>query len=112
MKYVMFKRSFPMLSIDRVSGSNLGRCYNEHIYEVKSYVLLTDERIMQLRNAGFLGYGQEYGIKSRRVDIDMSRPVEIDEATGEVVSNAPVNVYTNEPVKPTPPERLRRRVLR
>lgn len=101
MTYVIFKRSFPTLSVDRVSGSNLGRCYNEHIYEVKSYIPITDERMTKLREAGFLGYGQEYGIRSRRVEVDMSQPVEVNEATGEP-TGAPAYDYRGELVAPHP----------
>jgi hypothetical protein len=50
----------PSLQITTTGGANLGRCYNASYFQVVSTKKLTDVQIRQLRDMGFLGYGQEF----------------------------------------------------
>lgn len=45
--------------VDYVGHRNLGRCYNEYQYLVRSEGLLTDRDIQELKDGGSIGYGQE-----------------------------------------------------
>ena len=48
------------IEIEMVKGSQIGNCYYQHEYEVRSKQALSDAKIRALRAAGFLGYGQEF----------------------------------------------------
>ena len=50
----------PFLTIAVESTRNLGRCYNETVYKVTSKSPLNVKKIRSLRDAGFVGYGQEF----------------------------------------------------
>lgn len=54
----------PILCIEPAGGSELGRCYNAHHYRVTSNSELKPEKFKALREAGVLGYGQEYTVSA------------------------------------------------
>lgn len=51
-----------VLRIEHAGGANLGRCYNAHSFRVTSNRPLKSEDFKSLRDAGVLGYGQEYRV--------------------------------------------------
>jgi hypothetical protein len=55
----------PDLSIQATGSTKLGRCYYEGRYKIVSYCKLTSDQIQALWKAGFLGAGQQFGIKSQ-----------------------------------------------
>lgn len=54
--------TLPVLEIYRRGGANIGRCYNAQYFEIRCSHELSNEKIHKLREAGFLGYGQEFYI--------------------------------------------------
>lgn len=60
-----FKITRPSLAIEHFYSSNIGRSLTADRYKITSRVKLTLERIYLLREAGFLGPGQEFHIYSR-----------------------------------------------
>jgi|SRR5690349_5508114 len=55
----------PQLAIESTYTKNLGRCYNAYGFKVVSRGRLTQKQLQALREAGFLGYGQGFEIKSQ-----------------------------------------------
>lgn len=45
--------------VQYVGHRNIGRCYNEYQYLVKSVGPITDRDISELKEGGHIGYGQE-----------------------------------------------------
>jgi len=62
--------SHPILQIEIVDGSKLGNCYYSQTYKITSLSPLNKEDIENLRNSGFLGYGQEFGVKNDLIHYD------------------------------------------
>lgn len=54
----------PLLTIECTGSKNLGSCYNAAYFKITSPNRMKAERIMKLRAAGVLGYGQEFYITS------------------------------------------------
>jgi hypothetical protein len=52
------------LEVVVTGGRQLGRCYHETTYLVKCRWKLKHDKLTALREAGFLGYGQEFMITS------------------------------------------------
>lgn len=77
----------PSLTIENVGAANLGRCYNAYTYRITSYRELKREDIKALRDAGWLGYGQEYRLATLEPIVDTYTPVGLN--------------YFNEPHKPS-----------
>lgn len=96
----------PTLSVERAGGKNLGNCYNAHYYKVTSTERLDEKRLRALRAGGFLGYGQDFIIKSKcdgtepAADIEYLPCVEKDE-NGKIVNYDPHNPYTGKPYAPS-----------
>lgn len=106
----------PNLAIELVSSRSLGRCYNAAVYRITSARPLDSTAFRSLREAGFIGYGQEFTILHRKADgsvqpvpdrldwrsvrdveptgFDNVPCVDIDDRTGEVVRNPSVNSYS------------------
>jgi hypothetical protein len=117
----VYKHDHPQLSIVHVSERNLGRCYNEHRYRITSMIPLSAKRIRSLREAGFLGCGQEFSFVQRTdkatckvpEDLDWRTQYvepsghyevqcsEVDDRTGEVIRVPSVNPYSGKEDQPT-----------
>ena len=88
----------PSLTVKCIGGRNLGRCYNESTYEVRSDRELKRATIDALYEAGFLGYGQGFSVSPVRVETVMVSPVV---KQGDLVlDEPPINPYTGELYKP------------
>lgn len=59
-KSYVYRNSRPLLTVENAGGAHLGNCYNSMKFLVTSLHPLSMEDIRALRNAGFLGYGQEF----------------------------------------------------
>jgi len=117
-----YKATRPNLVIECTGGASLGRCYSAGYYKVVSKFPLDKEKLMHLRDAGFLGIGQEF--YCFRIDVnkssqpvpdtidwrdakveptfeDVIQCVEIDERTGEIINSNPINQYSGKPYVPT-----------
>lgn len=118
----VYRGSRARLTIENAGGRNLGRCYNASYYKVTSQDRLDMERLCKLREAGFLGYGQEFeahfineeGKKvavEAKVDwqspkieptgVDVVQCSEVDEDTNEVIKCPSINPYTGKEDVPT-----------
>lgn len=60
-----YKNPRPALVIESMGGANLGRCYNSMSYRVTSVEKINRDNLIKLRDAGFLGYGQEFTVHSQ-----------------------------------------------
>mgnify|MGYP003351938383 CR=1 FL=1 len=113
----LYKHSHPELSIVVRAGRRLGNCYNEFSYRVTSLRRLSPKEILALRQAGFLGWGQQFTVtqlmpdgtsrhypmiesdsstKSKNVpsgyyEVQCS---DVDEITNEIVKCPSINPYT------------------
>lgn len=121
-KSYVYRNPRPQLSIELAGGANLGRCYSATYYRVTSTRPLDAKTIRSLRDAGFLGYGQEFMFHQRLPDGNKARVpdeldwrttkdvapsgtemipcVEVDDRTGEPTGNPPVNPYSGKLYEP------------
>lgn len=60
-----YRNERPSLAIRFVSEQNLGRCYNSYTYEITSLRRLSREKIIGLKELGFVGSGQMFNINSQ-----------------------------------------------
>lgn len=97
MTYRVYKNPRPKLTIESTGGANLGRCYNSMSYTVTSTDKLKRDTLNALRDAGFLGYGQEFYIHSKCDGTEEPAGKDtvtcklVHERTGEVVGEEPEN---------------------
>lgn len=118
----------PSLVIEHAGGGNLGNCYNSMSYKITSLHPMTQKELFLLRDAGFLGYGQEFycyfekadgskvGVPSEKdwlpqqyktgkgpepTGIDIVPCVEVDDRTGKVLNIKYINTYSGKEVQPT-----------
>lgn len=111
----------PKLTVELSGGTSLGNCYSASYYKVTSSHPLSMKDLTLLREAGFLGYGQEFYVKQVIGDDRIGVPAaldwqtspnvkasghdviecsEVSNQTGEVVRVPAINPYSNEPYKP------------
>jgi len=94
----------PSIAIVCTGGRSLGNCYSESTFEITARRRLERKQIHALWDAGFIGYGQEFGVTSQcdgneepaGVDI-VPCTVEID---GKPTGDAPINPYTGNMYEP------------
>jgi hypothetical protein len=120
MKDVIWSNDRAALTIQNGSGRQLGNCYSASDYIVTTTQPLDQEQIAALRDAGFLGYGQEFYIRGQQIEgklvpvpakltwetrrdvkpsgIDKVPPRVYDRQTGEQLNEQPVNQYTGNPI--------------
>lgn len=104
-KAFIYRNSRPTLAVEYTGESRLGRCYSEARYRVTSRRRLTSDRLKALFSAGFLGVGQEFGVKSR---CDGSEdpaghdtvPCVVVDSDGVPTAEPPINPYSGEPYAP------------
>lgn len=118
-KDVLWSNPRAELTVESGGGRELGNCYSASTYVVTALHPLDAEQINALRNAGFLGYGQEFHIRGQQVDGQMAPvPAKLDwqtrpkikpsgmdkvaarvrdRATGNWLDEPPVNQYTGQP---------------
>ena len=95
--YFMYPAIRPQLSVECTGGANLGNCYNASYYRVTSITPLTKKSILALRDAGFLGYGQEFLLNSPcdgkevPAGMDLMPCKEMDERTRKIVNENPLS---------------------
>lgn len=105
-KSCYFFNKRPLLSIEGAGGKSLGRCFYEGNYKITSLTKLTRDSIKKLWEAGLLGSGQTWGIKSKcdgseePAGFDLVEGTMVDSYTGEKLNIPPVN-YFGEPVPPS-----------
>ena len=61
----IYKNDRPNLVIKREGGKDISNCYSVVFFTVTSRQKLSKEKIEKLADAGFLGYGQEFYIRSK-----------------------------------------------
>ena len=118
----VFRSNTPPLTVHNSGGAKLGNCYNASYYEVTSLHPLSLENLHSLRDAGFLGYGQEFMCQQltaegdfiavpRTLDWRTSRDVKptrveetpcvmVDRATGKTIEGEAINPYSGKPYLP------------
>lgn len=107
MKTFVHRNPRPLLTIEHVRTISLGRCYSESLYTVTSRNRLDRETLVALREANLLGYGQEFGVKSKcdgteePAGYDEVPCTVVDDVTGEVVCGDAINPYTGQPYPPS-----------
>lgn len=115
MNKFMYLNPRPLLVIESAGGGNLGRCYSAMSYKVTSKRKLSLAEITNLRESGFLGYGQEFYVnhvnhEGRHVRIsglaeiepsgeDVIECSEVDH-TGKVVACPATNPYSGQVYTP------------
>lgn len=118
MSQFVYKATRPNLVIENIGGAHLGRCYSAAYYKVVSKFPLGKDGLMHLRDAGFLGLGQEFycfridseknkqpvpdtldwrDTKVEATFKDVVQCVEVDDRTEEVINTAPINKYSGKP---------------
>jgi len=117
----VYLNSRPSLTVENTGGRNLGRCYNASYYKVTSLHPLSQEALNRLREAGFLGYGQEFTCLYVQPDGKKVRPPEkvdwrtkveatgaddvpcseVHEDTNEVIRTPSINPYSGKEDVPT-----------
>lgn len=119
----VYRNPRPSLTVESTGGSRLGNCYSATYFRVTSLHALSMKNLRALREAGFLGYGQEFS--ARQITIENSRApvpaeldwrsskdvspsghddvpcVEVDDRTGEVLRNPSINPYSGREDQPT-----------
>lgn len=113
----------PDLVVESRGGKQLGNCYYASYHRVTSLDPLSGEKLVLLRKAGFLGYGQEfryeyvnsgggrspvpdkidYTYKVEPTGHDVVPSVEVDEFTDEVIRSPSINPYSG---KEDPPSKV------
>lgn len=73
-----YRNSRPILVVNNKGGATLGNCYNASYFEVVSQHPLSMDDLRKLRDAGFLGYGQEFYAKQVIDGKKVSVPVTLD----------------------------------
>lgn len=123
MKDTVWRNPRPELVVECGGGGRLGNCYSNAIYRVTVLRPLDVTELTALRNAGFLGHGQEFFIHGQQVDgrlvpvapeltwetrrdvkpsgIDQLSPVVVDRATGKVLDETPIHEYTGQVITET-----------
>jgi len=103
----VYENTRPMLVVESRGGASLGRCYNACYFRVTSRVKISRERMLKLRDAGFLGFGQEFSILSKcdgseqPAGHDSLPCVECDSSTGKPTGRAPaINPYSGKQYEP------------
>lgn len=119
----MWANPRPVLVIERGSGAQLGNCYYGSSYTITALHPLDMEDIKKIRDAGLIGYGQEFYVRGQLVDqklvavppsLDWKTSGDVvpsgkdivearvyDDATGALLPDIKaVNEYTKEPLKP------------
>ncbi len=69
-------------------------------YKVTSLVELDREDLLKLRGLGFLGYGQEFYIRSQESGEDEVETSEVDRYTGKIIATPGINPYSKQPYTP------------
>lgn len=123
-KSYVYRNPRPNLTIEPAGGASLGRCYSATYFRVTSLHPLSMKNLGALREAGFLGYGQEFSARQvidekgsrcqvpNELDWRTSKDVqatgvedvpcvEVDDHTGKPTGNPPVNPYSGELYKPS-----------
>ena len=59
------------IEIEMIASSEIGRCYYEHRFEIRSPYPLSDTQINGLRSLGLIGYGQEFSFRRDGVRDDL-----------------------------------------
>ena len=95
----------PILSINHMGSKQLGRCFYEGSYKITSLRKLNSNTIKKLWEAGLIGAGQTFGIRSKcdgteePAGFDLVEGTMVDDQTGEKLNIPAVN-YFGEPVAP------------
>lgn len=103
-KYCVHFSNRPAITISALSSRQISRCYSEGTYKIVSSSRLSSEKISALWNGGFLGAGQEWGIKSQcdgkesPAGFDTLDAFMVDD-NGKVLDEPAVNFF-GDPVKP------------
>lgn len=122
MNQTTWKNKRPILTVELTGGSKLGNCYYSTTYKITSTRPLSVKQIIAFRDAGMLGYGQEFSIHGQLVNDsfvpvaasldwkeltrvspsgrDTIEAIVIDTLTGNVVDTPALNEYTGKPVHP------------
>jgi hypothetical protein len=118
-KMNIYKNDRPILTIQSEGGRSLGNCYSAHFYRITSLSALSKKDMRHLRDAGLIGYGQEYiaefitheGVRVPLPEVvnwqnpvvpsglDEVPCVEVDDQ-GKVLGPG-INPYSKEPYAPT-----------
>lgn len=118
----VYRNPRPQLTIQVTGGAHLGRCYEATYYKVTSKRPLSKKDLRNLRDGGFVGYGQEFmcwyqNSEGNREQVpeeldwrtskdlvptchDVVPCVDVDEVTGEVTKNPSVNPYSGKEDQP------------
>ena len=81
----------PTLTVEFAGGKQLGNCYSATYYRVTSRFKLDAKKLRALRDAGFLGLGQDFNVKSQCDGTELPAGYDVapmlDEETGEPAIN-------------------------
>lgn len=120
--YYKPKSEVPLFSVKHLGSRNLGRCFNEVTYEVTLSRKPMDRAMWSsLYTAGIFAGGQstsvcqtfpdgrtaalpdkvEWNTKVEPSYAELAYPVEVDDLTGAVISEAPVNKWSGKPCEPS-----------
>jgi hypothetical protein len=103
-KTCVYVNSRPSITVSFLSSKSLDRCYSEGTYKIVSTNRLQSKQIDALWKGGFLGRGQEWGIRSQcdgkeePAGYDTLEAYMIDDH-GNRLDEPAVNFF-GEPVKP------------
>lgn len=102
----VYRNPRPVLTVEHTGGALLGACYRAMYFKVTSTEMLSADRLRKLFDAGFLGYGQEFQVKSRcdgkekEAGVDLVPCSMVDRRTREVIPGEAINPYSGKPYAP------------
>lgn len=104
-KTFVYRNNRPTLTVEHTGNSSLGRCYSESRYKVTSRRRLSRASLNALFSAGFLGVGQEFGVRSPCDGSEVAAghdfvPCVIVDSDGIPTDESPINPYSGEPYAP------------
>jgi hypothetical protein len=99
-----FRSPRPRLLVEFLFGVSLGNCYSARRYRVTSTQRMARKEIEALREAGVLGHGQEFYIRSRCDGQEEPAGKDVVPCVtvvdGAVVDEPAVNPHTGDPYAP------------
>jgi len=101
-----YPKPMPDLTIETTGGGSLGNCYSSTTWRVTSLHRLSVKKLEALNEAGVLGFGQEFYIRSQADGKEApagekeSACVAVDRNTGKPTADPAINQYSGKPYEP------------
>lgn len=102
----VYPKPRPDLTVEHMGGRKLGNCYSATNYRVTSQFKLTRDKLLALRDLGFLGMGQDFQIHSKcdgteTTCLTVPAACVAMDSTGKPIPGPAINPYSGKPYEPT-----------